>query len=211
MEPIDVLRFSHNRFRGREHRRLPSSWGSLLGLDEMAGPRRGSAGRTGQLHGRDRSANRPGPALPSPSFAAPSIELIEPLDGPLPVPRVAEQHGGGIQAHRRMGQRSPGRVERLAARSRSVTPRRRSPRAREPVRRGHGGYRRSTGSTTFFLLGLRRTAHWQTTRWSLELLDAKFAADYHATTATTPTTRANCQTRRRCNARRRYAMEQRPP
>jgi len=177
MEPFDVLAFSHIGFVVESIDDFRSSWGSLLGLDEWLVRDVGQPGGRVQLHGEivgEPTRSR----VAFTKFRGTSIELIEPLDGRSGAAEWLSSNGGGIQHIGVWVRDLPVELERLAGEI-EVTY------SSTTLRPGLAA--RPVAATVATAEAPVRPPFWAyvepltgNTRWSLELLDAKFAADYHA-------------------------------
>jgi hypothetical protein len=177
MQPIDVLAFSHVGFVVESVDRFRATWGALLGLDDWLVREVGQPAGHVQLHGElvdQPSRSR----VAFTKFRGTALELIEPIEGQSGAGEWLRHGGAGIQHIGVWVRDLPTELKRLGAEvevtySAAVL---HPALAARPVA--------ATASTSETPL---RPPFWayveplaSDTRWSIELLDAKFAADYRA-------------------------------
>jgi hypothetical protein len=177
MEPIDVLAFSHIGFVVPSIARFRSSWGALLGIEdwlirEPALPPGGV-----QIHG-DLIEEPSKARVAFAKFRGTALELIEPLEGPSPAATWLAAGAGGIQhigvwvndlARQLTRLREDIAVTYSAAALHPVL-------ASRPVSATLSG----VGETETLPFWAYVEPFTTDVRWSLELLDAQFAADFRA-------------------------------
>lgn len=177
MQAIDVLGFSHIGFVVDSIDRFRATWGALLGLDDWLVREVGQPAGRVQLHGEP--VDQPSRSrVAFAKFRGTALELIEPIEGRSGGADWLRTSGPGIQHIGVWVRDLPTELKRLgdevevsysaaslhpalAARPVAATV---SP-GEAPVRPPFWAYVEPLESGT---------------RWSLELLDAKFAADYRA-------------------------------
>jgi catechol 2,3-dioxygenase-like lactoylglutathione lyase family enzyme len=177
MRAVDVLAFSHIGFVVESVDRFRASWGALLGLDDWLVRDVGQPAGRVQLHGEP--VDQPTRSrVAFTKFRGTSLELIEPVEGESGAAEWLRTSGAGMQHIGVWVRDLPTELERLgdqveitysaaalhpalAARPVAAT----VPAGEAPARPPFWAYVEPLTSDT---------------RWSLELLDAKFAADYRA-------------------------------
>lgn len=177
MRAVDVLAFSHIGFVVESVDEFRATWGALLGLDDWLVRDVGQPAGRVQLHGEpldQPSRSR----VAFTKFRGTALELIEPIEGQSGAAEWLRTSGAGIQHIGVWVRDLPKELERLgdevevtysaaslhpALAARAVAAA--LPAGEAPVRPPFWAYVEPLTSDT---------------RWSLELLDAKFAADYRA-------------------------------
>jgi Glyoxalase/Bleomycin resistance protein/Dioxygenase superfamily len=183
MQAIDVLAFSHIGFAVTSIDEFRAGWGALLGIDDWLIREVGQPAGRVQLHGQPTTE----PTITRVAFAkfkGTSLELIEPRGGPTGGADWLARHGPGMQHIGVWVRDLPTELERLDGLV-EVTY---SPATLRPEMAGRPvAATTSTTATTAAADPALRPPFWAFVEpvaagaaWSLELLDAKFAADYRA-------------------------------
>jgi catechol 2,3-dioxygenase-like lactoylglutathione lyase family enzyme len=177
MHPIDVLAFSHIGFVVENVDEFRATWGAILGLDDWLVREVGQPGGRVQLHGElvdEPTRSRVAFA----KFRGTALELIEPIDGSSRAAEWLRTTGPGMQHIGVWVRDLPAELKGLGDEVEVSY----SAAVLHPALAG-----RPIAATVATDEAPIRPPFWayveppaSSTRWSLELLDARFAADYHA-------------------------------
>jgi hypothetical protein len=175
MQAVDVLAFSHLGFVVESVEEFRATWGALLGLDTWLVREVGQPPGRVQLHGQ--VVDEPtGSRVAFTKFRGTALELIEPMGGQTASAEWLATSGGGIQHIGVWVRDLPTELRRLGGDAEIVY----SAASLHP-----GLAARPVAATVSTAEAPVRPPFWayveplaSKTRWALELLDAKFAADY---------------------------------
>ncbi len=177
MQAIDVLGFSHIGFVVDSIDKFRATWEPILGLDGWIIREVGQDSGRVQLHGElvDKPTST---RVAFAKFQGTAIELIEPIEGPSGSSEWLRERGPGMQHIAVWVADLPTALKRVDGEA-DITY---SPAVLRPALAG-----RPVSATVSADQPPTRPAFWayiepkaDDTSWTLELLDAKFAADYHA-------------------------------
>jgi catechol 2,3-dioxygenase-like lactoylglutathione lyase family enzyme len=181
VQPIEILAFSHIGFIVDNVDGFRATWGPILGLDEWLVREVGQAPGRVQLHGF-RTGEPVTSRVAFAKFRGTAIELIEPLQGASGAREWLAANGEGMQHIGVWVRDLPTALARLDGQIEITY----SPAALHPALAGRP-VAATVGPESSPESAPIRPPFWayvepiaSSSRWSLELLDAKFADDYRA-------------------------------